>query len=112
MPKKLERCVKKVRKTGKSTCLEKSGVGTIEKVNVPATVEIEAAYDEFEPGAVNEFLWPIGSLDSSAITLVSIMAADTATDTVTWYDMHLVPFPTASPTITFKPTDAPLPFDD
>ena len=37
-----------VRKTGKSTCLEKSGVGAIEKVNVPATVEVEAAYDEFE----------------------------------------------------------------
>jgi len=40
-----------------------------------------AGYDEFEPGAVNEFLWPVGGLDSSAITWVSIMAADTATDT-------------------------------
>ena len=42
-------------------------------------------------------------------SLSNAEAADTATDSVTWYDMHLVPFPTASPTITFKPTDAPLP---
>ena len=53
-----------------------------------------------------------GDLDLVAVDRASLSnaeAADTATDTVTWYDMHLVPFPTASPTITFKPTDAPLP---
>ena len=53
-----------------------------------------------------------GDLDLVAVDRASLSnaeAADSATDTVTWYDMHLVPFPTASPTITFKPTDAPLP---
>ena len=54
-----------------------------------------------------------GDLDpsspSTGSSLSNAEATDTATDTVTWYDMHLVPFPTASPTIRFKPTDAPLP---
>merc|ERR1719248_456895 len=53
-----------------------------------------------------------GDLDLVAVDRASLSnaeATDSATDTVTWYDMHLVPFPTASPTITFKPTDAPLP---